>query len=199
MTPAIQQSVEFDATPETLYEMYIDSKQHAQATGAPAKVSRRVGGTFTAFGGQLKGKNLLLTPNQMIVQACRAEMWKKSDPGSILVIQFSKTKTGTRVDLMHVNVPEHDHQGVTDGWCQYYWEPWRVYLEALALKKKGLSSIKKKELVHAKRINWTYVSGRCHALIPATPRRHVADYHWSRDGLRGKPGIFTQHKSGSGQ
>ena len=136
MTPALQQSVEFDAMPERLYEMYMDSKQHAQATGAPAKVSRRAGGAFSAFGGQLKGKNLLVVPTKMIVQTWRAEMWKKSDPDSILVIEFHKTKTGSRVDLVHVNVPEYDHQGVTDGWRHYYWEPWRVYLEALALRKK---------------------------------------------------------------
>jgi activator of HSP90 ATPase len=143
MTPAIQQSVEFDVKPETLYEMYMDSKQHAQATGAPAKVSRKAGGAFTAFGGQLKGKSLLLIPNKMIVQSWRAEMWKTSDPGSILVIQFNKTKTGSRVDLVHVNVPEYDHQGVTDGWRHYYWEPWRVYLEALALKKKAAGRSKR--------------------------------------------------------
>ncbi len=145
MTPAIQQSVEFDATPETLYEMYMDSKQHSDATGAPAKVSRRVGGAFTAFGGQLEGKNLLLVPNRMIVQTWRSTGWKTADPDSVLVIQFSKTKNGSRVDLVHVNVPEHDHQGVTGGWRHYYWEPWRVYLEALALKKKAANRPKRRK------------------------------------------------------
>jgi activator of HSP90 ATPase len=135
MTPAIQQSVEFDAPVETLYDLYMDSKQHSLATGAPAKVSRKAGGAFTAFDGQLRGKNLLVVPGQMIVQTWRAEGWKKTDPDSILVIRFSKTKTGGRVDLVHVNVPEYDHQGVTDGWRHYYWEPWQVYLEAVSLKK----------------------------------------------------------------
>ena len=138
MTPAIQQSVEFDVPPETLYELYMDSKKHSLATRAPAKLSRKVGGAFTAFGGQLKGVNLLVAPKQMIVQTWRVEGWKKTDPDSILVMRFSKTKTGGRVDLVHVNVPEHDHQGVMDGWRLYYWEPWRVYLEAVGLKKKAV-------------------------------------------------------------
>jgi activator of HSP90 ATPase len=137
MTPVIQQSVEFDVSPEVLYELYIDSKKHWQATGAPAKMSRQVGGAFTAFGGQLKGKNLLLVPNKMIVQTWRAAGWKNTDADSILVISFSKTKTGARVDPVQVNVPEYDHQGVTDGWHHYYWEPWRVYLEAVRLEKKA--------------------------------------------------------------
>ena len=140
MTPAIQQSVEFDVSPETLYEMYMDSKLHSLATGAPAKMSRKAGGAFTAFGGQLKGRNLLVAPGQMTVQTWRAEGWKKSDPDSILVIRFSKTKNGGRVDLVHINVPKYDHQGVTDGWRHYYWEPWGVYLEALRLKKAAVRS-----------------------------------------------------------
>ncbi|HEY5175806.1 MAG TPA: SRPBCC domain-containing protein [Terriglobales bacterium] len=118
MTEAIQQSVEFRVAPDVLYEMYMDSKKHSQATGA----------AFTAFGGELLGKNLLILPKKMIVQSWRAAHWKKSDPDSILVLTFSKTKSGGRVDLVHVNVPEHDHQGVTQGWETYYWKPWRAYL-----------------------------------------------------------------------
>jgi activator of HSP90 ATPase len=143
MTPAIQQSVEFSVSPATLYEMYMDSRKHSLATGAPAKVSRSVGGTFTAFDGQLAGRNLLLVPDKMIVQSWRATQWKKSDPDSILVIQFSKTKTGTRVDLMHVNVPEHDHQGVTEGWGKYYWQPWHDYLAAAEWKSEQRRKRKK--------------------------------------------------------
>src|ERR1019366_3956563 len=83
MTPAIQQSMEFDAPVETVYELYMDSKQHSLATGAPAKVSRKAGGSFTAFDGQLRGKNLLVVPSEMIVQTWRADGWNKSDPDSI--------------------------------------------------------------------------------------------------------------------
>ena len=143
MTPAIQQSVKFGVSPKTLYELYIDSKKHSQATGALAKVSRRTGGAFMAFGGQLKGKNLLVIPTKMIVQSWRASQWKKSDPDSILVIRFSKTKMGGRVDLVHVNVPEYDHQGVTDGWEHYYWQPWREYLAAAEWKAEQRAKRKK--------------------------------------------------------
>jgi hypothetical protein len=34
------------------------------------------------------------------------------------------------VHLAHVGVPEYDHQGVTDGWVKFYWEPWKAYLAA---------------------------------------------------------------------
>jgi activator of HSP90 ATPase len=130
MTKAIQQAVEFDAAPKTLYEMYIDSAKHSKATGAPAKLGRRAGAAFTAFGGSIKGRNLAVVPGKMIVQAWRATHWKKADADSILVMTFSKTPSGGRVDLVHANVPEHDHKGVTEGWKDYYWKPWRKYLAA---------------------------------------------------------------------
>lgn len=129
MTKAIQQGVEFAASPERLFEIYIDSKKHSTATGAKATVSRKVGGKFTAFDGMLSGKNLVVIPNHMIVQAWRGSHWKKTDADSILILKFSKTKSGSRVDLVHVNVPDHDHAGVTKGWSKFYWKPWRAHLK----------------------------------------------------------------------
>jgi activator of HSP90 ATPase len=130
MTKAIQQSVVFNASAKTLYEMYIDSKKHSKATGARATLGRKAGAAFTAFDGSLAGKNLLIVPGKMIVQAWRATHWKKTDLDSILVLTFNQTPSGTRVDLVHANVPEHDHKGVTEGWKKYYWNPWREYLAA---------------------------------------------------------------------
>jgi activator of HSP90 ATPase len=133
-TRPILQSAHFSAPPEELFEMYLDSKKHSQATGGAAKISRKAGGKFTAFGGQLSGRNLVIVPNRVIVQAWRAEHWPKSDPDSILILTFSKAPGGGQVDLVHVNVPGHDHQGVKLGWSQYYWRPWKRYL---ARKARG--------------------------------------------------------------
>jgi len=129
MTPVIEQSVSFSATPKTLYEFFMDSAKHTAATGMPAKVSGKAGGKWSAFGGMICGKNLVLIPNRMIVQAWRSAEWKKADPDSILIVSFEKAAGGdTTVHLVHVGVPSHDHQGVTQGWVKYYWEPWKAYL-----------------------------------------------------------------------
>jgi activator of HSP90 ATPase len=132
MMKAIEQSVRFSATPEELFEMYLDSKKHSASTGGAAVMSRKVGGKFTAWHGQLNGKNLLIVKNRMIVQEWRSSQWKASDLPSILTLTFSKAPGGGQVDLTHVNVPEHDHAGVTKGWKKYYWEPWKKYLKARA-------------------------------------------------------------------
>jgi activator of HSP90 ATPase len=128
MTKAIQQTVRFAATPEKLFEMYLDSQKHSAATGGKAKLSRKVGGQFTAWNKQLRGKNLLIVPNRLIVQSWRSTPFRPGDLDSILILQFSKVRGGGRVDLVHVNVPQHDHKSVTKGWPKYYWKPWKKYL-----------------------------------------------------------------------
>ena len=132
MTPAIQQRVEFKVAPSRLFNLYLDSRRHSAATGAKAVVSKKVGGKFSAFDGTITGKILAIVPNRMIVQSWRAKQWKKTDLDSILVLTFSKTKQGARIDLVHADVPEHDHDGVSQGWEKYYWTPWRAYLEQRA-------------------------------------------------------------------
>jgi len=128
MPPPIEQSVVFRASPGTLYEMFMDSARHSAATGGAARISRRPGGRFTAWNRMLSGRTLLLVPNRMIVQSWRSILFKPSDADSILVITFARVARGTRVDLVHVNVPAHDHAGVTKGWPKFYWKPWKRFL-----------------------------------------------------------------------
>ncbi len=56
MTPAVEQSVTFKATPAELYELFLDSAKHTAATEMPAKISRKVGGKWSAFGGMVLGR-----------------------------------------------------------------------------------------------------------------------------------------------
>jgi activator of HSP90 ATPase len=128
MTSPIRQSVVLKAPPKTLFDAFLDSGKHSAFTGDKARVSRRVGARFTAFGGMLSGRNLYIDPGRMIVQAWRSVQFKRGDPDSILILTFNKVKGGTRIDVVHVNVPDHDHKGVTKGWPKYYWRPWRAYL-----------------------------------------------------------------------
>ena len=109
----------------------MNSAKHTAATGMPAKISPKVGGKWSAFGGMILGKNLVLIPNRMIVQTWRSSEWKKADPDSILVVTFEKSASGgAQVDLAHVSVPEYDREGVKKGWVKFYWEPWKAYLAA---------------------------------------------------------------------
>jgi len=127
MTPVIQQSVRFRTTPQALFDLYLDSRQHSRSTGAPAQMSRKVGGKFKTFDGRLEGRNLHIVQGKQIVQLWRATHWKRED-WSILVLCFSRVAGGAQIDLFHIGVPTYDHKGVRQGWPKYYWKPWRKYL-----------------------------------------------------------------------
>ena len=116
------------ASAAELYAMYVDGKTHSAITGAPAVVAARAGSPFSAFGGMLRGTMLHVVPGKLIVQSWRSSGWKKSDADSTLVIAFVAQGKKTRVELTHVNVPDDDFGGVSNGWEQYYFAPWREYL-----------------------------------------------------------------------
>ncbi len=137
MTPVIYSwAVYHNRKPADLYEMFMDSALHTAATGSPAKISPKVGGNWSAFEGMIYGKNLVLVPNRMIVQSWRSSAWKAEDPDSILVVQFEKSASGGAVvELAHVGVPKYDHKGVTQGWIEYYWKPWKEYIRSQKRRK----------------------------------------------------------------
>jgi len=61
----IQQSVELPASPEALFEMYVDAKQHSALTGSAVTVSREPGSAFSAFGGALSGRMVATVPGRL--------------------------------------------------------------------------------------------------------------------------------------
>ncbi len=78
MSKDIKQTVTLDARPSVVFEALMDSRKHSGFTGAPAKVSRKVGGTFSCHGGYIGGVNVALAENKSIVQAWRAKGWPNS-------------------------------------------------------------------------------------------------------------------------
>jgi activator of HSP90 ATPase len=127
----------FPASPKLLFDIFMTSRLHAAATGAPGTISPKVGGSFSLFGGALKGKTIHLVKNKLVVQTWRSSAFKSTDPDSILVIRFSGDAKRGRMELVHVNVPDHDAKGVTDGWRSYYWNNWAQYLKRQASGKSS--------------------------------------------------------------
>ena len=100
-------------------------------TGAPAKVSDEPGSEFEAFGGLLKGIMLQAVKPRLIVQSWRSVNFADDDPDSTLVIVFTEEENHEgRIDLVHLDVPDSDLQGVTGGWESRYFAPWLTYLQS---------------------------------------------------------------------
>jgi activator of HSP90 ATPase len=129
MLKTIQQSVRFPDSAKELYNIFMSPRRHADFTGAPVKISAKPGSKFSAFDGMLSGSTLLTVPGKLLVQRWRGNHWKNTDLDSTLILTFVQDGKQGRIDLVHVNVPEHDHAGVTKGWKTYYWGPLKKYLK----------------------------------------------------------------------
>ena len=130
MSRTIEQRIEFDGVKsEELFEMYVDARKHTRAIGAPVTISREIGGTFAAFGERMvRGKNLLIKPSTRVVQTWRAQVWKDSDPDSVLVLTFMPTPRGAAIELVQTGIPDGVYDTINDGWNEMYWKPWKEYL-----------------------------------------------------------------------
>ena len=89
-------------------------------TGAPVSIGAYAGAEFRAFDGMLQGRILQVVPKRLIVQSWRAAHWKASDIDSTLILTFWPQGRGARIELVHVNVADHDFADVSAGWETYY-------------------------------------------------------------------------------
>ena len=135
-TKNIKHVVTFKTSPHALYGMLMDSKKHAQFTGEKAKMSRRVGAKFSAYGGWISGKNLKLIPNRLIVQEWRGASWPKGHMSKVMFL-FTKTKTGTKLTFGHTKVPASAYANINKGWRTSYWDKMKVALGEKKPSKKG--------------------------------------------------------------
>ena len=103
----------------------MDSRKDARFTGAPARISRKPGVTFSAFDGDINGVDIELVPDTRIVQAWRGSDWPDGRY-SLVVFSLKTVKGGTRLDLTQIGVPAKDYKGTHAGWGEYYWERMKV-------------------------------------------------------------------------
>ncbi len=129
MRSVIRQSVVLPAPAEALFDAYLDPAEHGAITGAAVTIGAETGADFRAFDGVLTGIILAVISPRLIVQSWRSTEFRCDDPDSTLILTFVPDGEQGRIDLVHLDVPDHDFDGVSRGWEKYYWTPWRQYLE----------------------------------------------------------------------
>jgi activator of HSP90 ATPase len=120
------------ATPEAVYRAWLSSAGHSAMTGSPAQVDGRVGGAFFAWDHYITGMNLQLKPYRYIVQAWRTTDFPEEAPDSQLDIALEETSGGTKLTLMHSNIPEGQADDYQQGWDESYFQPMKAYFAAQA-------------------------------------------------------------------
>jgi predicted ester cyclase/uncharacterized protein YndB with AHSA1/START domain len=127
----ISHEVFFNALPHEVFEVFMDSKQHSEFSGAPAEISRKPGGKFSVFGGKLSGTNLEIEQDRKIVQEWRGDGWPAGHSSKLTLI-FSPAfgGRGTQLSLTQTGVPEEQFDGINRGWRDHYWNTIGDYLRA---------------------------------------------------------------------
>ncbi len=134
-TKTIKQTVEFEGvTPDKVYDTFLSSKGHSGMTGGTAKMSGKVGGSFTAWDGYITGKNVELVPGKKIVQSWRTSEFPDDAEDSTLKIELSSMstkgkggKSGTKLVMTHSGIPDGQEESYGPGWHENYWQPMKEY------------------------------------------------------------------------
>ncbi len=114
------------ATPEAVYNAWLDSDGHSKMTGGPAEASSDVGAEFRAWDGYISGRNLELEPGRRILQTWRTQEFQESDEDSQLEITLDSVPDGTELTIKHTKLPD-DGMHYKDGWVEHYFEPMKAY------------------------------------------------------------------------
>lgn len=127
-TKSIRQIVNFKVPSREVYEALIHSKKHAKFTGSNARISRKVGGSFSVFDGYATGKNVELVDGKKIVQTWRAADWVE-DHYSIVTFEIDPAPEGSRLTFTQKEVPISQYEAIKQGWRDFYWIPMKEMLE----------------------------------------------------------------------
>jgi len=141
-TESIEVSGVVPATPQQIYDAWLDAVAHAAMTGGSAATveGREVGGRFTAGDGYMWGRHLALEPGRRIVQSWRSKDFPSEAPDSRLEVLLEAADGGTWVTIRHHEVPEGQGAMYREGWEVYYLEPMRRHFGGArpAKPKKGM-------------------------------------------------------------
>jgi len=124
------QKVNFLASANTLYDLYMNSQLHSDATNSKAECADAEGGTMMAHDGYIHGKFLHLIPGKKIVQTWRCTDWDNSDRDSILILTFEESQGKCFLTMTHEGVPDNQYDNLKKGWTGNYWQLWKEYLSA---------------------------------------------------------------------
>jgi activator of HSP90 ATPase len=132
-TRTIVQKVFVPATPDEVYDAFMDPQKHSDFTHTHTTGSREEGGEVSASDGYISARNVELIKGKKIVQEWTTSEWPTGYPPSTLELDLKKVAEGTELTMTHSKVPEEQADDYAEGWNEYYWNPMVEYFQ----KKKG--------------------------------------------------------------
>ena len=115
-----------NTSPKEIYTSWLNSEGHTKMTGGTALITDKIGDSFTAWDGYIKGRNLELTPSLRILQSWRTSQFEEHEEDSQLEILLKEVDGQTELTLIHTNVPDSGEH-YKKGWDNHYFQPMKKY------------------------------------------------------------------------
>jgi uncharacterized protein YndB with AHSA1/START domain len=115
------------ATPRQVFDAYTDPKKHAVFTDSEATGKPMVGDKYTAWDGYIFGTYLELEEGKRVVQEWTTTDWVEGYGASKLELTFTEVPEGTKLCMVHSNVPKEKMAEIAEGWIDFYWNPLKDY------------------------------------------------------------------------
>jgi uncharacterized protein YndB with AHSA1/START domain len=131
--PEFATSIDIDAAPEFVFRFLTTNDGMTAWMGQWADLDPTPGGRFVVdiFGHPVRGEFLEIDPPHRVVVSWGYAGSEDLPPGaSTVAFTLTPIETGTRVDLVHTDLPESREAGHAEGWA--------YFLPRLALRGVGL-------------------------------------------------------------
>jgi activator of HSP90 ATPase len=122
----LQQTYSIRAPIKKVWQALTEPKIINAWGGGPAKMQDKEGTDFSLWGGDILGKNVKVTNEKELVQEWQEKEWEKP---SLVSFELSPTAKGTKLILIHKNIPDSRLVDIGQGWKDYYLGPLKDYLE----------------------------------------------------------------------
>jgi uncharacterized protein YndB with AHSA1/START domain len=139
-TESIQVEETYPVPPAKIYEVWLDADAHGRFTGAPAMIDPVVGGKHTAHDDYIWGTFLELEPQRRIVQAWRTTEFPAEAHDSRVEVLLEAIEGGTRVTILHSNIPEGQGERYRHGWRDFYLDPLKSFLMLKSTQGMGATA-----------------------------------------------------------
>lgn len=124
---SFQVSATIPASPEAVYEAWLDSEKHSAMTGGRAHVDPRPGGRFKAWDDYITGETIALVPCERVVQSWRTQEFPPDADDSMIEVRFEPEGVNTRITIVHTDIPAGQGEAYERGWHQHYFEPMATF------------------------------------------------------------------------
>lgn len=114
------------ATPEDVFTALTNPLTIELWTGTTAIMSTEPQSEFSLWDGEITGKNLEFETDKKIVQQW---YFDGEEPESIVTFTLHKEGAYTRVEMLHINIPDEAFENILEGWDNYYFKNLKQLVE----------------------------------------------------------------------